>query len=228
MSFIVMGCFMKKLPLCLLLAFPVISFAGEIPRGAFKSSQFDAAREAAKAQGKALIYIETNSKSSCPKTHWGTAEAYSELKRDYVLVVEDDADPEKVDVSALNSAIIKTTKIGNFTPRVTVVEPDKLEFITGTDYKNMSSDKRWAKKLEEAVTVALAAKKESAMPAAPAEPTTQKAEFTDWSNTDGNTIRAALVEKKADVVVLQLENGKTVEYPIAKLSQASKWVLEGK
>jgi len=219
---------MKKLSLCLLLAFPVISSAGEMPRGAFKSSQFEAAREAAKTQGKALIYIETDSKSSCPKTQWGTAEAYSELKRDYVLVVEDDADPEKVDVSALSSAIIKTSKIGNFTPRVTVVEPDKLEFITGTDYSNMSGDKRWAKKLDEAVTVALAAKKESTMPATPAEPTAEKSEFTDWSNTDGKIIRAALVEKKADVVVLKLENGKTIEYPVAKLSQASKWALDGK
>ncbi len=219
---------MKKLPLCLLLAFPVISSGEDIPRGAFKSSQFDAAREAAKAQGKALIYIETDSKSSCPKTQWGTAEAYSELKRNYVLVVEDDADPEKVDVSALSSAIIKTSKIGNFSPRVTVVEPDKLEFITGTDYSNMSGDKRWAKKLDEAVTVALAAKKESAMPAAPAEPAAEKTEFTDWSNTEGKVIRAALVEKKAIVVVLKLENGKTIEYPIEKLSQASKWALDGK
>ncbi len=219
---------MKKLPLCLLLVLPVISLGEEIPRGAFKSSQFDAAREAAKTQGKALIYIETDSKSSCPKTQWGTAEAYSELKRDYVLVVEDDADPEKVDVSALNSAITKTSKIGNFSPRVTVVEPDKLEFITGTDYSNMSGDKRWAKKLDEAVTVALAAKKESTPPATPAEPTAAKSEFTDWSNTDGKVIRAALVEKKADVVVLKLENGKTIEYPIEKLSQASKWALDGK
>jgi hypothetical protein len=219
---------MKALPLYLLLVLPIISSGEEIPRGAFKSSQFEAAREAAKAQGKALIYIETDSKSSCPKTQWGTAEAYSELKRDYVLVVEDDADPEKVDVSALNSAITKTSKIGNFTPRVTVVEPDKLEFITGTDYSNMYGDKRWAKKLDEAVTVALAAKKESAMPATPAEPAAEKPEFTDWSNTDGKVIRAALVEKKANLVVLKLENGKTIEYPIEKLSQASKWALDGK
>lgn len=219
---------MKALPRYLLLVLPIISSGEEIPRGAFKSSQFEAAREAAKAQGKALIYIETDSKSSCPKTQWGTAEAYSELKRDYVLVVEDDADPEKVDVSALNSAITKTSKIGNFTPRVTVVEPDKLEFITGTDYSNMYGDKRWAKKLDEAVTVALAAKKESAMPATPAEPAAEKPEFTDWSNTDGKVIRAALVEKKANLVVLKLENGKTIEYPIEKLSQASKWALDGK
>jgi len=217
-----------KFALPLLVFLPLISFAEDLPRGAFKSSQFEAARAAAKAQGKALIYIETDSKSSCPKTQWGTMEAYSELKRDHVLVVEDDADPEKVDVSALNGAITKTSKIGNFSPRVTVVEPDKLEFITGTDYSNMSKDKRWAKKLDEAVTAAMAAKKELPAPSAPAEPAAAKSELTDWSNVDGKTIRASLVEKKADVVVLKLENGSTIEYPIDKLSQVSKWALEGK
>lgn len=74
---------MKFLPLF----FVMISssaFADGIPKGAFKSSEFEKAREVAKIQGKALIYIETDSKSTCPKTQWATGEAYSELKRDYV------------------------------------------------------------------------------------------------------------------------------------------------
>lgn len=217
-----------KLPLCLLLVLPVFSSAGDIPRGAFKSSQFEEARAAAKSQGKALIYIETDSKSSCPKTQWGTSEAYSELKRDYILVVEDEADPEKVEVTVLNSAITKTSKIGNFSPRVTVVEPEKLGFITGTDYSNMSKDKRWAKKLEEAVSTAMTAKTETSTPAAPGEPATEAALVTEWVNTEGKAIRASLVEKKVDVVVLRLESGKTVEYPIEKLSEVSKLALEGK
>lgn len=209
--------------LCLMLVLPSVSLAEEIPRGAFKSSEFEAAREAAKTQGKALVYIETDSKSSCPKTQWGTSEAYSELKRDYVLVVEDDADPSKVDVTALNAAIIKTSKIGNFTPRVTVVEPEKLGFITGTDYSNMSNDKRWAKKLDEAVTTAMAPKAGT-----PAVPSAGSAPVQDWTNTEGKTIRASLLERKGEVISLKLENGKIVDYPVAKLSPESKAALEAK
>ena len=212
---------MKKIAFTLL-ALSMAAVAEDMPRGAFKSSQFEEARAAAKAQGKALVYIETDSKTTCPKTEWGTVEAYSALKRDYILVVEDDADPDKQDVKAMSAAIIKTSKIGNFSPRVTVVEPEKLQFITGTDYSNMSSDKRWARKMEETVTAALAAKKEDA---APAPVVTKGPEIRDWTNTEGKTIRATLVEKKGDVVSLKLENGKVVDYPIEKLSAESKAAL---
>jgi hypothetical protein len=211
---------MKTL-LCALVGLSGMAAAEDMPRGAFKSSQFNEAREAAKAQGKALIYIETDSKTTCPKTEWGTAEAYSALKRDYVLVIEDDSDPANVDVKEMNSAIIKTSKIGNFTPRVTVVNPDKLEFITGTDYSNMSKDKRWAKKLDETVAASLKpATAETSEPAA-----AKTAELRDWTNTEGKTIRATLIEKKETVVSLKLENGKVVDYPIDKLSAESKAAL---
>ncbi len=195
--------------------------AEDMPRGAFKSSQFAEAREAAKAQGKALIYIETDSKTTCPKTEWGTSEAYSALKRDYILVIEDKAEPGYVEVRELSSAIIKTSKIGNFTPRVTVVNPDKLEFITGTDYSNMVADKRWSKKLDQCVATSMTPA--SAEAAAPVS--AKASELRDWTNTEGKTIRAALIEKKGDTVSLKLENGKIVDYPIDKLSAESKAAL---
>jgi hypothetical protein len=214
---------MKNLAL-LLSVLPVTALAEDMPKGAFKSSEFAQAREAAKAQGKALIYIETDSKTTCPKTEWGTVEVYDKLKRDYILVVEDAADPAKAEVKELNAAIIKTSKIGNFTPRVTVVEPTKLEFITGTDYGNMSSDKRWDKKLDEAVASKMAPKPEAET--APAAPVAVAEVMKDWTNSEGKTIRAALIAKKTDSVTLKLENGKTVDYPLAKLSADSKALVD--
>jgi len=47
----------------------------------------------------------------------------------------------------------------------------------------------------------------------------------DWTNIEGKTIRATLVEKKDKSVMLKLESGKTVEYPLDKLSAESKAML---
>ena len=210
--------------LFLAVALPLLADNSKPPRGSFLSSQFDEARAAAEAQGKALVYIETDSKSSCPKVHWGTSEAYSALKRDYILVVEDNAFAECTDVACMNAAITKTAKIGNFTPRITVVEPAKLEFITGVDYGVMSNNKRWDKELDEkvaAVLKPLAAANAAQTAAAPPKVETPR----DWTNIEGKTIRATLVEKKDKSVMLKLESGKTVEYPLDKLSAESKAML---
>lgn len=211
------NCGVMKISYFALLVFSGMAFAEEAPRGSFKSTQLNEAREAAKAQGKALIYIETDSKSTCPKTEWGTSEAYSALKRDHILVVEDEALGEKPPLE-MWTAITASRKIGNTTPCLTIVDPSDLKFITGASYTNISADKSWAKKIGEAVSEAM--KPASSETVAPTSATIS--ELRDWTNTEGKTIRASLVEKKADVVSLKLENGKIVEYPIDKLSEASK------
>jgi hypothetical protein len=194
------------------------------PRGSYLSTQFAEAQAAAKAQGKALVYIETDSKSSCPKTQWGTAEAYSVFKKDYILVVEDDAIPECKDVPLMYAAITETSKLGDTTPRITIVEPNKLKFITGADYGVLSKNKRWEKDVEEKVASAM---KPTVDTQAVVE--TPKAESPrDWTNLEGKTIRGTLVEQKEQSVVLKLESGKTVEYPLDKLSSETKASLPKK
>jgi hypothetical protein len=185
----------------------------------FLSSQFKEAQSAAKAQGKALVYIETDTESSCPKTQSGTSEAYSALSRDYILVVQDDALPECINVVAMYAAINETVKIGNSSPRITVVEPTKLKFITGAGYNVISTNKNWDKemkaKIDEAMKPLTSSKTATAI--------TSKTELLyDWTNTEGKTIRAALIEKKENSVILKLESGKTVEYPLEKLSTETK------
>jgi hypothetical protein len=194
------------------------------PSGSYLSTQFAEAQTAAKAQGKALVYIETDSKSTCPKTQWGTAEAYSVLKKDFILVVQDDALPECKNVALMNAAIIETVKIGNNTPRITIVEPEKLKFITGLDYGVLSTNKRWEKEVKEKV---------AAFMKPLADILTVPVAFTaetprDWTNLEGKTIRGTLMEQKELSVVLKLESGKTVEYPLNKLSSETKASLPKK
>jgi hypothetical protein len=217
----------KSIPLFVLsfgLLIPALGDNSEPPRGSYLSTQFAEARAAAKAQGKALVYIETDSKSTCPKTQWGTAEAYSALKKDYILVVEDDAIPECKNVALMNAAINQTVKIGNNTPRITIVEPGKLKFITGADYGVLSENKRWEKEVEEKVAAAMKPSVETlAVPDVPKTETPR-----DWTNLEGKTIRGTLVEQKENSVVLKLESGKTVEYPLDKLSAETKASLPKK
>lgn len=216
-----------KTTLCALLCFPLISLAADAPRGSFKSSQFAEARKAAREQGKVLVYIETDSKSTCPKTQWGTKEVYQEFKREHILVVNDNSDPENVEVKEMFPAVAETVKkIGNVSPRVTVVEPETLNFITGTDYRKMSSDKRWSKKMETAINEATAAKpKEETAPEAPKKDDAKPAPVREWVNTEGKTIRASFVSRKDGTVTFKMKNGKTVDYPLDKLSDASKMLL---
>lgn len=43
-----------------------------------------------------------------------------------------------------------------------------------------------------------------------------------WTNTQGQTIQATLLEVAADKVVFLMANGAKVDYPIANLDAASK------
>lgn len=208
-----------------LFCLPLVSVGAEAPRGAYKSSQFSEARKAAQEQRKVLVFVETDSETTCPKTEWGTTEVYKELKRECVIVVSDKSDPQNVQVKDMYPAIAETVKsIGNTSPRVTVVDPESLKFITGTDYKVMSSDRSWSRKMETVISKAISPKTEdeAAVSDKKKQEEVKTAPVQEWTNTEGKTIRAAFVARKEGMATLRLENGKTVEYPIDKLSDQSK------
>ncbi|MEZ0390536.1 MAG: hypothetical protein ACAI34_25880, partial [Verrucomicrobium sp.] len=48
----------------------------------------------------------------------------------------------------------------------------------------------------------------------------------NWTNAEGNTIQATLLEVKADTVVLQLANGTKVDYALANFNDVSKKRVE--
>ncbi|TAG11633.1 MAG: hypothetical protein EAZ42_00325 [Verrucomicrobia bacterium] len=189
------------------------------PRDAFFSGKFAEAQAAAIKQGKAIAFIETDSASSCSKTHSGASLAYSALKSDFILVIRDRALEQCPKVDEMSSAIQETIKIGNTSPRITIVEPKELKFITGADYRVITNEKNWDRDAKE--------KAEAAMKGAAATPAAVET-MQDWTNIEGKTIRAILVEKKPESVVLKLESDRIVEYPIDKLSAETKALLEKK
>lgn len=221
---------MKTSPLSVcffaLLCLP-LAFAAKIPRGTYAPAQLEDARAKAKAEGKLIVYIETDTESSCPKCQWATDEAFEELRRDYVMVIEDDARGDKTD-EVMYAAIVEQRKGGNFTPCITVVEPAKLSFVAGTDYTAMAKARRWDREFEKTVAAAKAV-----LPVADAgsgdksESGEKKAaemarDFKSWTNTDGQTIKAELIRVDVDQVFFRLEDGKVVPYPLSKLTEASR------
>lgn len=59
-------------------------------------------------------------------------------------------------------------------------------------------------------------------PAAPTEGSTMSDEIHDWTNFEGNTIKAAFVRVEGTNVVIRMANGQEIPYAIAKLSDESK------
>ena len=53
-------------------------------------------------------------------------------------------------------------------------------------------------------------------------------EERDWTNAEGKTIQAALVEVNGDKAKLRLKNGKVVDYPIEKLSEDDQTFIKSK
>ncbi|MGE9268743.1 MAG: hypothetical protein ACQKBY_11670 [Verrucomicrobiales bacterium] len=203
-----------------------VVMGAKVPRGAFSPAQLEEARAQAKAEGKLLVYIETDTESSCPKCQWATDEAFDELKRDYVMVVEDGARGDETNQEML-WAINEQRKGGNFTPCITVVEPTKLKFVAGTDYKAMAKEKRWNRKFEESVEAGKAklgpvAEEKEAPKKEEAKSAEMSGDLKSWTNTQGQTIRAALVRVDVDQVYLRMEDGKLVAYPLAKLTPESR------
>ena len=53
-------------------------------------------------------------------------------------------------------------------------------------------------------------------------------EMRDWKNADGKVIQADLVSIEGENAKLKLKNGKTVDYPIAKLSEDDQKFISSK
>ena len=82
----------------------------------------------------------------------------------------------------------------------------------------MSPHRDLKKEIKEMDVVGSSAKPEEAE----AEESTLLAEQQAWTNAEGKTITAAIVTADSTTVSFLMENGKTVAYPIAKLSASSQ------
>lgn len=218
----------------------VVNAAGA-PRGSFTAAQYDAAKAKAQELGKPIAVVTTTIKSSCPKCVAGNEAVFKQMKDDYVLVIVDDANKEKLpkNIEQTTFAIYKSK--GNVIPIVAVLSQTDDRLLGGLCYKQISDGKKAFTTLDKEVADAIAkapAPKAAAAapadakpkPAAPAESGTGGTGGTggmrEWVNSEGKSIKAEAISRSVNSVSLKLENGKLVDYPLEKLSDESQKVLE--
>ncbi len=196
------------------------------PRGSYFSGDYEAARAKAKETGKPIAIVTTNLKSNCPKCLKGNKEVLNQMKSDYILVIDDD----KANKGSLppktqqNTYPIYKSK-GNIIPIVAVLSPEDDSLLGGLCYKQIAGDGRKAfETLETEIATKMAEQPAKAATSAPKTTggTKDTGGLRDWTNSEGKTIRAEALSGNENSVTLKLENGKVVEYPLEKLSEASR------
>lgn len=220
------------IPLLMLAASPFAA-AQKAPRGAFGPDQMDEAKAAAAAAGKPLAVIITDTESTCPKCQAGNVEAFANLRRDYILVVEDGSKGIKLAADVAGKTHPVYTTKGNIIPIVAVLAADDLRLLGGLCYKQISEDSRKAfKTLDEEVLASLAEGGKEAPAPAPATgsaPEEQEAcddeGMANWTNKDGKAIRAEAIGVSNGKVSFRMENGKLVDYRVDQLSEVSRKAL---
>ncbi|QTN32236.1 hypothetical protein HZ994_07800 [Akkermansiaceae bacterium] len=163
--------------------------------------------------------------SSCPKCLAGNEMVFKRMKSDYVLVIDDDAAKQggtlPKNIKQLTYPIYKSK--GNIIPIVAVLSPENEKLLGGLCYKQISGDGGKAFKTLDAEVANEIANLPPAEETSPA-PGTHVANhgMQDWTNSEGKTIRAEAVSRTGSSVKLRLQNGKTVDYPLDKLSEDSR------
>jgi hypothetical protein len=199
------------------------------PPGTFSAAEYEAAKAKAKEEGKPIAIVTTELKSNCPKCVAGNEAVIKAMKRDYVLVIEEDKDKGKIPAQVKQRTFPIYKSKGNITPIVAVMSHTDETLLSGLCYKQISADGRKAFTTLKAEVDAALAKQAEAQPAAaeqpkPAEdkPDPTGGGMRDWVNAEGKTIKAEALSRTETSVTLKLENGKVVDYPLDKLSEGSR------
>ncbi len=206
-------------------------FASDMPRGAFKASEFEAARAKAVETGKPLAIILTSFSGSCPHTEAGNESVEKEMKRDYVLVYDVPRTLTGGDGPLVRAMSTSMRAKGNIVPCVAVVEPKTLNYLGGASYKVMKADMRkWEKDLSAEIESA-----RSELPASEEEETEDQTPTSggeaasgsrEWTNAKGQTILASVVSHDILHVTFKMEDGTIVKYPLNLLSAESREAIE--
>ena len=127
---------------------------------------------------------------------------------------------------------------GNTIPMVFVTTADGEKGIKGISYAILKEDMRDAvrelKKTLETVDVIGGESDDAAAEVAAASTTEETtssdsgllAESQAWTNTDGQTINAAIRKVEGDQVEFLMTDGRSIPYPLAKLSEESRKKIE--
>ncbi len=207
------------------------AFATDAPRGSFSGADYEAAKAKSLETGKPIAVVVTDTKSSCPKCQMGNAEVFKQMRSDYVLVMKDAANNDTLPENIAQRTYEVYKSKGNIIPIVTVLSPDD-QVVGGLCYKQIAADSRKAfRELDKEVEAGLASAVTPETPD-PADKTpepaaaTEAGEMREWTNVLGKTITAEALAVTATTVTFKMEDGKVVDYPLDRLSEESRELLE--
>lgn len=199
-----------------------VALGASAPSGSFPAGEYEAAKAKAIETGKPIAIVTTELKSSCPKCMAGNEEVFKRMKSDYVLVIDDGKSKGKLPEKIKQSTYPIYKSKGNIIPIVAVLSPADGNLLGGLCYTQISKGGRKAFiTLETEIAEKMA--EQPAKEAAPAaEAAGGKGGMREWTNAEGNTIKAEALSGDGISVTLKLENGKVVDYPLEKLSEESR------
>ena len=114
------------------------------------------------------------------------------------------------------------THMGNTIPMVMVTTADLSKGLKGFSYKDLSDTRKAARDLKKEIKEMDVVGSAPAAEEEEAGESTLLAEEQAWTNSAGKTITAAIVMADETTVTFQMPDGKTVAYPVAKLSASSQ------
>ena len=219
---------MKTLHLiCSLLAgLSLSSFAFEIPRGVYRISELDGAIHQATEKQQPLIFVLSDLNTTCGLCIGSTEDSFKSFRsRGTIVYIDSKSNEIKKAPKAVMQLRLKPS-MGRIIPMVMVTTADGSKGLRGFSYEELKGGQagKAARELRRAlegvdVLGGNAAKDE---PAPAAEEPEMLAPEQTWQNAEGKTITAAVKQIDATKVTFVLQDGKTVSYPLDKLSEESR------
>lgn len=150
-----------------------------------------------------------------------SSEAFKAFKSTGPVVFIDSKKDDYQSLPKPVTEIRRQSHMGNTIPMVMVTTADVSKGLKGYGYKALSDTRKVVRELKKEI------KGMDVVGSAPAteeknSSSTFLAEEQAWTNADGNAITAAILMADETTVTFQMPNGKTVAYPMAKLSASSQ------
>lgn len=210
-----------------------MAMAGSLPKGVYKLSELEQAKSVAKIKGEPLIFVCTEMNSTCGLCRAATEDIFKSFRSRGTLIVFDSKTDQLSDAPEVVGKMYRNPFIGKTIPIVIVTTADGAKEIKGYSYVQLddgeaSKAARDLRKTLEAVAVTAGGegKAEAGETTTDAKPELL-AEAQTWENADGKAITAAVKKVDESSATFVLTSGKTVDYPLAKLSAASREKLLG-
>lgn len=201
--------------------------AGELPRGVFPLSQLEEAKAEARTKGQPLVFVYTDLKSTCGLCIGSTEDSFKSFRSRGTLVFVNSKPNELRQAPRPLLDMRMKPEMGDIIPMVMVLTADAAKPIKGYSYAELKGGQAskaardLRRVLEETDPLGDGAKPE-ADGAAPDAGVKLLAEEQIWENSEGRTITAAVKAVSGSTVTFVLKGGKTVDYPLEKLSAAAR------